>query len=421
MAPVLTAAFLAAAALSSSFDDTQTVKLTLTPNGVARQFGYMPQRATLTDKKPDTIKKLPEELAAPVFAIIPTAGREGAVFHVVLDEPEGGTARAWIDANGDGDLTNDPSIEWDTKTSENRGVSQTMSSGSTKLNLGTAQKPYEVGINLYRFDKDDPKREALKDTLLFYRDYATEGELKLGDTTYKVMLVDELVTGDFRGKTLTDDPKSMSGVQLMIDRDGDGKFGGRGERYDVRKPFNIAGTSYELANIAKNGLSFAVKKSDIVAEEVKAAPDHKVGKNITAFEAKTMGGKSVKFPSDYKGRVVLLDFWATWCPPCIKEMPHVVKAYKQFHDKGFEVLGISLDREKAEDAIKKMAGDQGMAWPQIYDGKFWDARLAQLYVIEGIPATFLVDGDTGKIIGTNLRGDALSEAVEKALEQKKPQ
>ncbi len=110
-------------------------------------------------------------------------------------------------------------------------------------------------------------------------------------------------------------------------------------------------------------------------------------------------------------KVILVDFWATWCGPCVAEMPNVIAAY-DYHDKGFEVVGISLDEDKA--AVEKFVSDNKMPWPQYFDGKGWENELAQQFGIKGIPATFLV-GKGGKIIASNLRGTDLETAIEKAL------
>ncbi len=116
--------------------------------------------------------------------------------------------------------------------------------------------------------------------------------------------------------------------------------------------------------------------------------------------------------SSLKGKIVLVDFWASWCGPCIKEMPNVVKAYAKYKDKGFEIYGVSLDAEKERwvNAIKK----EGMTWPQVSDLKQWDCQPAKQYGVTSIPATFLLDKE-GKIIAKNLRGDELEKAIENAL------
>ena len=117
---------------------------------------------------------------------------------------------------------------------------------------------------------------------------------------------------------------------------------------------------------------------------------------------------------DYVGqnKLVLIDFWASWCGPCMREMPNVVKAYERFHDKGLEIVGVSLDKDKASwlAAIEQT----GQKWPQMSDLKGWDCQGAQFYNIQSIPANVLID-DHGKIVARDLRGDALLKEIESRL------
>ena len=117
---------------------------------------------------------------------------------------------------------------------------------------------------------------------------------------------------------------------------------------------------------------------------------------------------------DYVGqnKLVLIDFWASWCGPCIRELPNVVKAYERFHDKGLEIVGVSLDKDKASwlAAIEQT----GQKWPQMSDLKGWDCVGAQVYGIQSIPANVLIDSH-GKIVARDLRGDALLEEIESRL------
>ena len=138
-----------------------------------------------------------------------------------------------------------------------------------------------------------------------------------------------------------------------------------------------------------------------------------VGAEFPDFEEKDTDGEPLSI-GKFKGKVVLVDFWATWCGPCVQELPHVLDAYKTYADKGFEIVGISLDKDQS--ALTKFTKRQKMTWPQYYDGKGWENKLAQYYGIRSIPATFLIDQD-GKIAAKDLRGDALSKAIAGLLEK----
>ncbi len=128
-----------------------------------------------------------------------------------------------------------------------------------------------------------------------------------------------------------------------------------------------------------------------------------VGQEAPDIKALTPDGKELSL-SQFKGKYVLIDFWASWCGPCRKEMPNVVQAYAKYKNKGFEIFGVSLDKDKGawEEAIKK----DGITWPQVSDLKYWDSEAAKMYGVQGIPYTLLLDKE-GKIIAKNLRGEEL--------------
>lgn len=145
-----------------------------------------------------------------------------------------------------------------------------------------------------------------------------------------------------------------------------------------------------------------------------ARAPYAIGKTFPDFKVKDTEGKELSL-SQYKGKVVLVDFWATWCGPCMKEMPHVIKAYKKYHPKGFEIIGISFDRSK--ERLDKVVKEKKMTWRQYFDGQGWKNELGKKYRISSIPTTFLIDKE-GKILAKNLRGKQLEEALEKALGDK---
>jgi thiol-disulfide isomerase/thioredoxin len=370
--------------------------------------GYRPQQVKLAKNKPAGVKKAPE-MAEPLYGQIKFGTKQ---FAVALDEPKGGDAKLYVDSNGDGDLTDDPATTWDKKAAQ--GLTQYSGSFQLPLESGKdADKAPLVSFGAYRFDPNDPNRPQLKTTLLYYADYAYEGDLTLGGAKYKAMLADMNATGDFSAK-------GSNGAALLLDVNGDQKFTPRGEIFEVGKPFNVKGTTWALAFPGDAGAPFKVAQSTAKVPEIPLPPNHSVGAKITPFKAKRMDGKAVNFPADYKGKVVMLDFWATWCPPCMAEVPGLVSAYNQYHPKGIEILGISLDQPNSANKVKEVTGQQGMTWPQVYDGKFWKAAVAEQYGINSIPAAFLVDGDTGEILaaGNSLRGEGLEKSFEAALEKK---
>ena len=375
---------------------------------------------TLSAVKPVNVKKMPASVKTPLYGVLTLGDPAKPTKITVLLDESGAKPRLFVDSNGDGDLTNDATPTW---TQNSYDATHKMSSGSATIQIKTADGVAKVGILMQRqYDKTDPspRIKQMRDKIIYTPDYAYEGELKLGDKTYNALLVDVNASGDFRGKKSATEAAG-SGIQLRIDVNGNGKFDRTGEVYDISKPFNIGGTTYEIKNMSASGASFEVAKSDKTVAEILPPASLSKGNPAIAFEAKTMDGKTVNFPADFKGKVVMLDFWATWCGPCRGEIPGIVKNYNTYHSQNFEILGVTLDQKDSAAKVTSFTKDAGMTWAEIYDGKFWAAEVAQKYGIESIPHAYLVDGDTGLILaeGDALRGESLEGTLKSALEKKK--
>ena len=162
--------------------------------------------------------------------------------------------------------------------------------------------------------------------------------------------------------------------------------------------------------VAVLGLTAHAQLADIKAQVSHMAKGNRaIGTTVTDFAMDDADGKSHRL-SEWcgKGNYVLIDFWASWCAPCLRELPNVVKCYDQYHGKGFEVLGISFDNQK--DAWLAAVKRLNMAWPQLSDLKGWNSLAAVVFGIQSIPANILVDPH-GRIVALDLRGSALSDKL----------
>jgi peroxiredoxin len=181
---------------------------------------------------------------------------------------------------------------------------------------------------------------------------------------------------------------------------------------------SVGGPSPDPAELEQlyNSLSERLKATEtakVFKKSLDALKNTAIGVTAPEFAEADTSGKMVNL-SSFRGKYVLIDFWASWCPPCRQENPNVVKAYNKYKDKNFTVLGVSLDKPEGKANWIAAIKNDGLNWTQVSDLKFWSNQVAALYYVSSIPSNFLIDPN-GKIIAKDLRGQDLENKLAEIL------
>jgi thiol-disulfide isomerase/thioredoxin len=230
------------------------------------------------------------------------------------------------------------------------------------------------------------------------------GTWTVNDQTFDVALIKES-TPPYRIEPYT---------YFYIDLDEDGQFDIMDdgfEAYPVTEPFNIAGESWEISGIATDGSTITIVDSE---EEVDPKVALRPGTEAPNFTAETLSGTKLTL-SDLRGKYVLIDFWGTWCAPCIEALPVIKEAYDTYAGENFEIVGIANEpsMEQFEDFVER----EDLEWPQIPEIYEENNEIQELYSVNSYPTYYLVNPD-GKIVeyGMALSADNLMETLAKYLE-----
>ena len=326
------------------------------------------------------LKRQGPEPAMSLFGVLKLGGDEYPLMFAVLTD---NTPYLAVDLDGDGVLS---------ATEGRRGSPVSEEEWLWHLSFTVHGRPYELSIVW----------PVGRGFLFLIGQTPMKGELKLDGKAYTIVLVDADVNGNYNDEA----------DFYVVDVDGDGVLhGDEGEHevFSLEEPFTIGESSFRLAEVSPDGSTVRVVPTEYVPPKVPLY----IGAEAPDFSFESLQGEEISL-SQYRGKVVLLDFWASWCLPCVVAMPKMKSLYEAYHDEGLEIIGINLDlsREQALDFVQHFE----LPWPQYWDGKGYDSELAVLFRVKAIPMLYLIDQQgiiRGKWLG--LAEEEVKSTIEELL------
>jgi thiol-disulfide isomerase/thioredoxin len=367
----------------------------------------------LAPEAAESITKPPRDASGPIlYGVLRQGSPDGALTMAVFTAKDG-AERLVIDANDNENLADDDVLRWEGSYGPPANGQPSLPSVHHTINFTCGDHHYPLALYLRRYDRAQATgvtAVGLANGIVVSIDSYRSGELSLDGKSIALALIPT-------GFTAAGSPFDQPGTALVLDVNGDGHLNGHpfrsNERFRVGSPFIIGTHAFKVASVTCDGRQLSLEPVDPALAQVQhpSRGGPQTGDMAPHFAVTTIDGDTLSL-DELRGKVVLLDFWATWCGPCRMEMPYVRQAYNRFHSQGLEIVGVSLDNSDTE--VKAFTQMSGMPWPQTVQGRGLPTPIKRDYAVNSIPAAFLIDRE-GRIAGRNLRGEGLLDAIESLL------